>query len=306
VTANALGFPGPLYPEEKKSGTFRILTVGDAFTSAEGVDTDQAWPRLLEKDLASRVSDRQIEVLNFGITGYGPNHYAAIVEKFTPTFHPDLIIIGFFANEYRDVLISNEEFRQAIGFYEPSYRSWSYFSRPWHLQQLIHMQVMEPLYELLSGYPAPHRYFLGNFSALERNRPEFETTGRQAVMERLEKIKNVTDKSGAKVMVLMIPAPVQICKADQLAYYPRNVDLTDTNKYDLDLPQRMTQEMSETLGLIYVDLRPVLSLTPESCPYQKRNMHWTVAGHQEVAAYLAELLATDQQFPIAKSGSLNP
>ena len=54
VSANALGFPGPLYPVAKAPGTYRILVTGDAFTSAEGVNTADAWPRLLERDLAER------------------------------------------------------------------------------------------------------------------------------------------------------------------------------------------------------------------------------------------------------------
>ena len=56
VNSNELGFPGPSYPEEKTPETIRILTFGDAFTSAEGVNTEQAWPRLLESNLASRFS----------------------------------------------------------------------------------------------------------------------------------------------------------------------------------------------------------------------------------------------------------
>ncbi len=55
VSANALGFPGPLYAAKRSPGSLRIMTTGDAFTSAEGVDTRQAWPRLLEGALADRL-----------------------------------------------------------------------------------------------------------------------------------------------------------------------------------------------------------------------------------------------------------
>jgi len=71
VQANELGFPGPLYPTERTPGTLRIIVTGDAYESAEGVDTGESWPRLLERRLRER--GVQAEVLNFSITGWlGP------------------------------------------------------------------------------------------------------------------------------------------------------------------------------------------------------------------------------------------
>ena len=86
VTSNSLGFPGPEYEIEKTASTFRVLVTGDAFSSAEGVDTAEAWPRLLEPQLAARLPQRKVEVLNFAITGYGPNR----VRSRRQTLHADL------------------------------------------------------------------------------------------------------------------------------------------------------------------------------------------------------------------------
>src|SRR5262249_27318007 len=68
VHANALGSPGPEPAETRAPGTLRVLVTGDAFASAEGVDTALAWPRLLESALGRRGTGA--EVLNFAITGY--------------------------------------------------------------------------------------------------------------------------------------------------------------------------------------------------------------------------------------------
>jgi len=51
VRTNELGFPGPLYPPQKGENVYRIFVTGEAFESAEGVDNEQAWPRLLEDRL---------------------------------------------------------------------------------------------------------------------------------------------------------------------------------------------------------------------------------------------------------------
>lgn len=299
VTANSLGFPGPEYPPAKGAQTYRILTTGDAFTSAEGVDTAQAWPRLLETNLTSQLPPQKIEVLNFAMTGYGPNQYAAVINEFAPVYRPNLIIIGFFVNDYQDVLTSNEEFQQAIGFGLPAPDSWYVTSRLLHLRRFIGARLINPFRNQLQNQPDPYGYFLGYFNALERGHPEFEVTGRQRVAERLEQIKTVANQIGAKVMVVMIPAPVQICQANALDYYPHPVDLTDSTRFDLTLPQRITQELTKQAGIDYYNLQPALQATSE-CPYQPRNSHWTRDGHRVVAAYLAERLVADQYLSQSK------
>ena len=58
-------FPVRSIPPNALPGSLRIMTTGDAFTSAEGVDTPKAWPRLLEGALARRLGGRLVEVENF-------------------------------------------------------------------------------------------------------------------------------------------------------------------------------------------------------------------------------------------------
>lgn len=288
VSSNALGFPAPDYPQEKAPGAYRIFVTGDAFSSAEGVDTSQAWPRLLETDLAAG-SGRIVEVLNFAITGYGPNQYAAIIDTYAPQFIPDLIILQVFVNDFQDVLFSNQDFQHSIGFGLPSADSLYSTVRLVHLRRFMRLNLVEPVSERLRDKPRSLGYFLGNFLALERGHPEFEDTGRQAVADRFYQIKQIADGLGAQVVVLMVPAPVQICSSDELDYFPRVVDLSDTTLFDLDLPQKLMSEAAGSAGLEFIDLRPVLAADPE-CPYQARNMHWTKTGHRLVSGYLATWL----------------
>ncbi len=297
VEANSLGFPGPEFSEQKTAGTYRVMVVGDAFTSAEGVNTNQAWPRLLENILREQRPDRPIEVLNFAITGYGPNQYQAVIEAYAPVYHPDLILIGFFVNDYQDVLWSNADFQQSIGFNLPGQDSLYAIIRLEDLHELIRVQVLDPVKEFLRGTPSSLGYFLGNFAALEIDRQDIQAAGAQMVFERLAQIKKIAADNGAKVAIAMIPAPVQVCQPKDLAYYPRNVDLTDASRYDLDLPQRETEAISNQLGYAYFDLRPALEAAEGGCPYQSRNMHWTVAGHQIVASYVAGVLLRDGYIP---------
>jgi len=288
VHANALGFPGPEYSRQKPAGVYRVLVTGDAFTSAEGVDTDQAWPRLLERDLAL-AAHRHVEVLNFAITGYGPNQYAAVLAQFVPRYRPDLVLIGFFVNDFEDALITNKQFQADIGFDRPPPDSWRYWVSLAHLRSFLKRRLAAPVYELVTRRPAPHGYFYGQFGQLERDRPRLYGAGRAAAKQRLAEIAATAQAAGARLLLAVIPAPVQVCRPSELRYYPRNVDLHDGTRFDLDLPQRMTREIAGELGIAALDLRaPLRAATP--CPYQPNNLHWTAAGHQVVAAYLSRYL----------------
>ncbi|MCJ7566385.1 MAG: acyltransferase family protein [Anaerolineales bacterium] len=293
VTSNSLGYPGPEYPARRTEETYRIFTLGDAFTSAEGVNTEHAWPRLLEADLAVRLPNLKVEVQNFAVTGYGPNQYAATAETYVPIYEPDLIIIGFFVNEYQDVLWSNEEFRQSIGFQMPPQDGMSSVLHLTQMLQYFRRQIIDPLKEIILREPNPYGYFLGQFAALEKGHIELETKARNLVANRLMAVKEVAEKIGAQVIIVMIPAPVQACESDQLKYYPRFLDINESERYDLDLPQRLTHEVASTIGLDFYDLRVVLNSVPDECPYFSQNMHWNSLGHRLVSSYLAEVLVTD-------------
>ena len=59
-------------------------------------------------ELERELGGAYIEVMNFAVTGYGPNQYMAILTEYVPLFHPDIIMIGFFMNDFEDVQISDD------------------------------------------------------------------------------------------------------------------------------------------------------------------------------------------------------
>jgi len=287
VRANTLGFPGPNRPEERAPGMLRVLVTGDAFSSAEGVDTDLAWPRLLEPALRTRTDGRLVEVLNFAVTGYGPNQEAAVVAAFTPRFRPDVVVVEMFVNDFDDALTSDDAFRASIGFGRPDPHGWPSVLAAPHVLDLVKVELLEPLYARLTGTPAKRGYALANFAALERDRPELEE-GRQVTGERLGEIAAAARAAGARLVILMVPAPGQVCSPQELAYWPRGVDLADARRFDPERPQRWAAGLAGSVGAEYHDLRDVLR--GGTCAYQPHNMHWTAEGHRRVAETVASWL----------------
>ncbi len=296
VQSNSLGFPGPEYPVEKHDDAYRIMVAGDAFSSAEGVDTSQAWPRLLEAELADDVENIDVEVLNFAITGYGPDQSAAVVSHYAPIYKPDLIIFQTFVNDFQDVLWTNEDFQSSIGFQLTDQDGAYSILRLEHLRKWVRLNILEKFKERLRGDPNMEGYFLGNFYALERSHPDIDDQSRGLVYQDIAQIKNIADQVGAEVLLFMVPAPVQICSADNLDYYPSNIDLGDQSIFDIDKPQRVMARIAAGLNLEFYDVRAILQST-DRCIYQPQNMHWTESGHQVFSQYIADVIASDGYLP---------
>jgi hypothetical protein len=292
--ANALGFPGPLYPAERAPGSLRIMTTGDAFTSAEGVDTPKAWPRLLEGALARRLGGRLVEVQNFGVTGYGPTQYAAVAEAFVPLFSPDVLVITMFVNEFDDVATSNAAFRRSIGFGRTSADSLYAVLTLGHLTTFASGGALKLAFERILGKPDPADANFAQLSAFRAGRGPDVAANRAMLRDRLDRVRQIAEASGVRLLLLLVPANIQACAPADLGVYPGNVDLGDSKRFDLERPQRVLAEVAAALGIAAVDLRPVLAQAGH-CLYQPRNMHWLPEAHERVATFVADLLASDEQ-----------
>jgi hypothetical protein len=70
-------------------GVLRLAAFGDSFTHASDVANPQTWSRRLE-ELAPG-----LEVLNFGVPGYGPDQAFLRYRREGPAMHPHVVLIGF-------------------------------------------------------------------------------------------------------------------------------------------------------------------------------------------------------------------
>jgi lysophospholipase L1-like esterase len=121
VTAriNNLGFRGAdLDPRKRKR--YRIVTLGDSFTFGWGVDTEHAWPRVLEEELQRQSVDA--EVLNLGQPGTYPAQYAQISMRANPLLRPDLVVVA--VNQGDDLGQTMNE-RPTTGEEESGRSAWS-------------------------------------------------------------------------------------------------------------------------------------------------------------------------------------
>jgi hypothetical protein len=103
---NAAGFRDRDHTLDKPDPVYRIAVLGDEYSEAMGVRLADTWWLQLEPKL--RQCDfkpgRLVEVLNFGVAGYGTAQELVLLQKTVMRYAPDLVLVQF---SNRDDVIDN-------------------------------------------------------------------------------------------------------------------------------------------------------------------------------------------------------
>ncbi len=89
----------------KPAGVYRIAILGDSMTEAMQVDRENAFPALLERDLAgcAALHGQKPEVINLGVNGYGTAQELIALREQGWKYQPDLVLLAFFlGNDVRN------------------------------------------------------------------------------------------------------------------------------------------------------------------------------------------------------------
>ncbi len=123
IKYNSGGWRDYEHTVENPDGLFRILVLGDSFMEAYSVNFNESFAQRLE-EFARKQGDN-IEVINFGVGGYGTlQEYLSFAEH-GKQFKPDLVLAGFFiANDVRNNSFELESIinkRKTRPFLDPEY-----------------------------------------------------------------------------------------------------------------------------------------------------------------------------------------
>lgn len=97
VEINEDGWRGPDRVVDKPAGTFRIALLGDSFVGAFEVEWEKTFGQVLEQSLRERgfAGGAVIEVLNFGVPGWGPTQELLTLRNRVWKYDPDLVLLAF-------------------------------------------------------------------------------------------------------------------------------------------------------------------------------------------------------------------
>jgi hypothetical protein len=112
VVINSAGFRDVEHTLEKPPGTYRILLLGDSFTEARQVVFEDTFGRRLESklDTCARLQSQDIEVINFGVPGYGNAEELMALRARGWDYSPDLVVLMFYSGN--DVI---DNYPEAVG-----------------------------------------------------------------------------------------------------------------------------------------------------------------------------------------------
>ncbi|MCA9420737.1 MAG: SGNH/GDSL hydrolase family protein [Nitrospira sp.] len=99
VKINSAGFRDVEHSIQKPEGTYRILLLGDSYTEARQVMLEDTFGRKVEQQLQScaRLLPHKIEVINFGVPGYGNAEELITLRSRGWAYDPDLVLTMFFS-----------------------------------------------------------------------------------------------------------------------------------------------------------------------------------------------------------------
>lgn len=105
LNSNSRGLRGSReYSYEKHAGTPRVLVFGDSFTFGEEVSDDQTYSHYLEQALPG------VEVLNFGVHGYGHDQMLLYLREEGVKYHPDVVVLGFLYDDMERNLLGFRDY----------------------------------------------------------------------------------------------------------------------------------------------------------------------------------------------------
>ena len=270
-TTNSLGMRGEEPGTKVKP---RIAAFGDSFTWGWGVPAGEEWIHWVGRELARR-GGPDVQTLNCGVNGYGTDNEAVALERLGPGLQPDLVLLGFFANDYVDNLLG------ATGIY--TVRDGYLFDRFSHEYMREHWLAREShLFRLVSG--AWETFRTTRLGGLPSARParNFTEEDFQRGMELSEKhIRHMNDtctELGARFAVIWLPSDVYV--------------MSGTRPEDIRL-QAELQARIAAAGIPSVDLLPFVSKERQPAGlYLMNDGHFSVRGNRvagrEIARWILE------------------
>lgn len=254
VSINSQGFRGPEL--QTQGPAHRILVYGDSFIEAEYSDLENTFSEQLRQALSQSLSN-EIETINAGVVGYGPDQMLLRMEDEIPRLKPEWVVACFFADNDLGDLLRNKLFRLdergelrahhwqlapecrhpgIRGPYEPFLWKWtrnavrglqsqavgteSYMDR-W-LQQCIN----EYTDYIVQGDDFVRELQVDHYDADVSLTPDCESALYKAKLfgQILQRMDSVCRTGSAKLIVVIIPSPADLmddydfCSIDHLKY----------------------------------------------------------------------------------------
>lgn len=94
------------FPYEKKTGTKRIVVLGDSFGMGYGVSLEQSFTERLRLKLEAELQ-QPVEIINLSVSGFGTAEELLMLQHEGVKYQPDLVLLAWHATDLDDNLRSD-------------------------------------------------------------------------------------------------------------------------------------------------------------------------------------------------------
>ena len=300
----------------KEEGVTRIAVLGDSFVEGVQVSNEDVLTKKMEDYLGEKV-----EVLNFGVAGFGTLQAYLTYKERVQKFKPDIVVLGFLsANDIRNNSLELESLYEGgkhpdKPFLERTKEGWEILPVP----QKSSAQNGAVLY--LKKHFVLYRFLWfakGRMVGMFRTAPVVEDRGSEninAYLERLfmfpeeevfekawgatdyliEELKKEVEKDGARFILVSFPTGIHM-EEDPKKTLEEEYGASLPEEYDVDYPEIHLSNFSREKGILYLDMTPVFRAYRDeyklSSPYfsYDHDGHWAPIGHDLAAKTIAEYL----------------
>jgi len=311
VKINSFGMRDREYERSKPAGIFRVAVLGDSFTWGFGVENDEVYTEVLEKELGSG-----FEVLNCGVSGFGRGQQLLYLQSDILAFEPDAVIVmAYPGNDLYDNLADDPKYEiyprpsfdvgldgkmlvKGLPVKEPSGNfqerlfmrhtgKWMrFYSRSYLFRVFYHLFA-----EIHKSFEENPGDYLNEIFMVDRlPRLQKEADVEKAV---LVEMKNLLDARGIPLLYVIATTPEQVRPTLQKTLQERfpqtRIDWLQSN--------RLMEKAASELGIEVVDLQPMLESREKAGEpvHNLKDFHWNVAGNRLVGESLAEWVKSARQ-----------
>ncbi len=283
INTNSQGLRGSRdYSIQKPAHTTRVVSLGDSFVFGWGVKDNETFSARLEQ------FDPNLEVLNFGVAGYGLDQILLSYRELVREYQPDVVIVAIYPEDFWRATRSFRDTGHAKPYFTLSGKQLLLHNvptpQPFELKynqfpDLIESNKIEDFFEKSILYRLFRRAILRigkDLGWVDPDSTDEWLLGRQLLKAFLSDIR----ADGAQALFVIVP-PDRWFKSSQEDSFKRS------------LLRFVEREQVPTIDLtpIFLKLIQQSDLTEY---YIKDDWHWTAKGHKLVALTLMDYITANR------------
>jgi len=325
VVVNSAGMRDREHPVSKPANTIRVAILGDSFTEAKQVPTQQTFCAVIERELKAcpALNGRSVETLNFGCDSYGTAQELMTLRHRVWQFSPDVVVLAICTgNDIRNDSVELEgdkcqpffTYRDgelvATGPFEES--AWFRFlcMMRFESQRSATLNVLGQLRSALRARWRRRRTLAQQFKAgvsepglddwvYKPPRTDAQNAAWSAAEGEIEMVHQEAAAHGARFLAVTLSNGIQVYPDPAL----RRAYMERWGMDDLFYPDHRIQALGQRLGFDVLNLAPAFQQRADRdrvflhgfSNTQLGSGHWNAAGHRYGGGLIARRLCEQLQ-----------